>query len=163
MIILRPVRLIANESQLSSFQLVSWEELARLIKCSPLKSRQLDPAPSLVLRQCYNILLPVIARIVNLSLQHGQFPDVLKMALITPLLKKSRAINGSWRNLLLSNYTSNLSFLSKCCEKVVAFQLSLYLHDNYLHEVYQSAYKPCNNNNNNNNNLLVFPYIHGVT
>ena len=34
-------------------------------------------------------------------------------------------------------------FLSKCCEKVVARQLNQYLHDNCLHEVYQSAYKPC--------------------
>ena len=110
------------------------------MKGSSLKSRQLDPAPALVLRQCYDILLPVITRIVNLSLQHGQFPDVLKMALITPLLKKS-TVNRE----ILSNYRpiSNLSFLSKCCEKVVAPQLNQYLQNNCLHEVYQSAYKPC--------------------
>ena len=62
------------------------------------------------------------------------------MALITPLLKKSTADRE-----ILSNYRpiSNLSFLSKCCEQVVALQLNQYLHDNCLHEVYQSAYKPC--------------------
>ena len=72
---------------------------------------------------------PYITRIVNLSLQHGQFPDVLKMALITPLLKKSIADRD-----ILSNYRaiSNLSFLSKCCKKVVALhdQLNQYLLDN---------------------------------
>ena len=127
-------------SQLSNFQLVSCEELTSLIKGSSLKSCQLDPVPALVLRQCYDFLLPVITRIVNLSLQHGQFPDVLKMAFITPLLKKSTADRE-----ILSNYRpiSNLSFLSKCCEKVFALQLNQYLHDNCLHEVYQSAYKPC--------------------
>ena len=123
MIILRPVRLIAS-----------------LIKDSSLKSCQLDPVPSLVLRQCYDILLPFITRVVNLSLQHGQFPDVLKMALIIPLLKKSTADRE-----ILSNYSpiSNLPFTSKCYEKVVALQLNQHLHDNRLHEVFQSAYKPC--------------------
>ena len=45
--------------QLSNFQKVSCEELASLIKGSSLKSCQLDPVPALVLRQCYDILLPV--------------------------------------------------------------------------------------------------------
>ena len=49
-------------SQLSNFQLVSCEELASLIKGSSLKSCQLDPVPALVLRQCYDILLPVSLR-----------------------------------------------------------------------------------------------------
>ena len=92
------------------------------------------------MRQCYDILLPVITRIVNLSLQHGQFPDVLKMALIILLLKKSTPDCE-----ILSNYRpiSNLPFISKCCEKVVALQVNQHLHDNCLHEVFQSAYKPC--------------------
>ncbi|XP_068749378.1 uncharacterized protein [Montipora capricornis] len=128
------------QSQLFNFQLVSCEELASLIKGSSLKSCQLDPVPALVLRQCYDILLPVITRTVNLSLQHGQFPDALKMALIIPLLKKSTADRE-----ILSNYRpiSSLLFISKCCEKVVALQLNQHLHDNCLHEVFQSAYKPC--------------------
>ena len=122
------------QSQLSNLQLVSCEELASLIKGSSLKSCQLDPVPALVLRQCYDILLPVITRTLNLSLQHGQFPDVLKMALIIPLLKKSTADRE-----ILSNYRpiSNLPFISKCCEKVVALQLNQNLHDNCLHEVFQ--------------------------
>ena len=128
------------QSQLSNFQLVICEELASLIKGSSLKSCQLDPVPTLVLRQCYDILLPVITRIVNLSLQHGQFPDVSKMALIIPLLKKSTADRE-----ILSNYRpiSNLPFISKCCKKVVALQLNQHLHYNRLHEVFQSAYKAC--------------------
>ena len=62
------------------------------------------------------------------------------MALITPLLKKSTADRE-----ILSNYRpmSNLPFISKCCEKVVALRLNQHLHDNRLHEVFQSVYKPC--------------------
>ena len=130
------------QSQLSNFQLVSCEELASLIKGSSLKSCQLDPVPGLVFRQCHDILLPVITRIVNLSLQHGQFPDVLKMALIIPLLKKSTADREILSN---SRPISNLPFISKYCEKVVALQLNQHLHNNCLHEVFKSAYKPCHN------------------
>ena len=107
---------------------------------SSLKSCQLDPVPALVLQQCYDILLPVITRIVNLYQQYGQFPDVLRMALITPLLKKYTADRE-----MLSNYRpiSNLPFISKGCKKAVALQLNQHLHDNRLHEVFQLAYKPC--------------------
>ena len=51
-------------------------------------------------------------------------PVALKTALITPLLKKS-----------------NLTFISKVIEKVVAVQLVDYINDNNLDESLQSAYK----------------------
>ena len=62
------------------------------------------------------------------------------MALIIPLLKKSTADRE-----ILSNYRpiSNLPFISKCFKKVVTLQLNQHLHYNRLHEVFQSAYKPC--------------------
>lgn len=64
----------------------------------------------------------------------------LKNALITPLLKNPMADRE-----VLSNYRpiSNLSFISKCCERAVAAQPNQHLHENGLHEVFQSAYKPC--------------------
>lgn len=62
------------------------------------------------------------------------------MPLITSLLKKST----SDREILSKDRPiSNLPFISKCYEKVVALQLNQYLHDNCLHKVFQSAYKPC--------------------
>jgi len=43
----------------------------------------------------------------------------------------------------MKNYRpfSNLPFIAKCCEKVVADQLNQYLAANNLNEVFQSAYK----------------------
>ena len=80
--------------------------------------------------QCYDIPLPVITRIVNRSLQYGQFPDVLRMAFIAALLKKYTCDSE-----ILSKYRpiSNLPFISKCYETVVALQLNQHLQDNCLH------------------------------
>ena len=60
--------------------------------------------------------------------------------MIALLLKKSTA---DCEILSHNRLISNLSFSSKCCEKVVALQLNQYLQNNCLQEVYQSAYKPC--------------------
>ena len=75
-------------------------------------------------------LVPVITKIVNLSLTTGHVPDCLKEAIVKPLLKKP-GLNDE----LLKNYRpiSNISFLSKIIEKVVATRLNKYLNDHNLH------------------------------
>ena len=85
-----------------------------------------------------NSLLPVIALIINRSLSAGVVPDCMKVAHVSPLLKKPSLDPNE-----LKNYrpVSNLSFLSKVLEKVVAQQLNLHLANNNLHEPMQSAYK----------------------
>jgi hypothetical protein len=46
---------------------------------------------------------------------------------------------------------SSLKFLSKVVEKVVASQVNIFIDDNNLYEVYQSAYKK------NQNTVTAFP------
>ena len=76
---------------------------------------------------------------MNSSLENGDFPDTLKTALVKPLLKKS-SLNPD----IFKHYrpVSNLSFLSKVIEKVLAKRLFQHMSDNRLHDVMQSAYKP---------------------
>ena len=64
----------------------------------------------------------------------------MKQALVTPLLKKDD-IDPE----VLKNYcpASNLSFLSKVLERVVAARLTNYMTINQLHEPMQSAYRAC--------------------
>ena len=59
-----------------------------LIASAPVKSCDLDPIPTTLL---WNLdwAVPIITKIINLSLKHGEMPDVLKEALLRPLLKKS--------------------------------------------------------------------------
>ena len=67
-------------------------------------------------------------------------PDSMKQALVTPLLKKDDLDPE-----VLKNYrpVSNLSFLSKVLERVVAARLTNYMTINQLHEPMQSAYRAC--------------------
>ena len=75
--------------------------------------------------------------IINQSLQTGVFPSSFKKAVITPLLKKPSL------DCIFKNYRpiSNLSFISKVLEKVVAAQLTSHLTEHHLLETFQSAYR----------------------
>ena len=68
----------------------------------------------------------------------GNFPSSYKNALVTPLLKRPTLDQEVLKNF---RPVSNLCFLSKVLEKVVAAQLDLHLSQNNLHKPYQSAYR----------------------
>ena len=63
----------------------------------------------------------------------------MRHALVTPILKKPSLDHDQPKNY---RPVSNLSFLSKVIERVVAHQLGKYLDDNKLHHPFQSAYRP---------------------
>ena len=104
-----------------------------------MKSCILDPLPATLLKQHFDLLLPIILKIVNLSLESGHFPSSLKTAVLSPLLKKANLDHE-----VLANYRpiSNLKVISKIIEKVVAVGLQKYLEVNQLNEPLQSVYKP---------------------
>ena len=58
---------------LPSFNEVSEDEVRKIIKNSPRKSCLLDPVPTFLLKDCVEILLPSITKLVNLSLAEGVF------------------------------------------------------------------------------------------
>ena len=85
-----------------------------------------------------DVLLPVITDIVNLSFESGVFLDKMKHAMVEPLLKKS----GLDPNLLkIFGPISNLTYLSKIIERVVASRLSTHMNENNLAEPMLSAYR----------------------
>jgi len=102
------------------------------------KSCILDPIPGTILKACYSVLLPMLVKVVNLSLYSGTVPSKLKEGACIPTIKKPAEDHES-----LSNYRpiTNLCFLSKVIEKVVAKRLTRHLEDENLMEVFQSAYK----------------------
>lgn len=83
-------------------------------------------------------MLPIITCLVNQSLAEGVFPDDFKQAIVKPLLKKP-----SLDKKCLKNYrpVSNLSFISKIIEKVVAKRIEDHISSNTLHDNLQSAYR----------------------
>ena len=100
-------------------------------------SCELDPFPTL-LRDYLHVLMEPITSIINLSLHEGIFPDQFKKAYVKPLLKKPTLDKNE-----LKNYrpVSNLSFVSKILEKVVASRLLSHMKMNSLSNELQSAYK----------------------
>ncbi len=124
------------ESHLDCFKTLSEDEVKKLIQKSPCKSCELDPLPTDVLKKCLDLLIPVITRIINMSLMQGIFPGQFLVAIVIPLLKKLGL------DLVFPSYrpVSNLAFLSKLTERAVASQFVSYCQDNRLREILQSAY-----------------------
>ena len=125
---------------LNVFSAVTESEVRKIIAKSPTKSCSLDPAPTWMVKDSVDELIPTVTILVNLSLQSANMPDSMKQALVTPLLKKDDLDPE-----VLKNYrpVSNLSFLSKVLERVVAARLTNYMTINQLHEPMQSAYRAC--------------------
>lgn len=67
--------------------------------------------PSKLVSRC-DVLILVLAKIINSSLESGHFPEIWKEALVFPLLKKLGL------DFIFKNFrpVSNLSFVSKLIE-----------------------------------------------
>ena len=127
--------------QLDKFDEVTEAVLTKIIARAPTKSCRLDAIPTWLLKDptVLRALLPTLARLVNVSLTIGEFPACLKVAVVTPILRKPGLDLND-----LTNYrpVSNLQFIGKVLEKVVAEQLTRHLDAHSLRDDLQSAYRP---------------------
>ena len=127
------------DSHFDEFRGMSEDEVRKLIMESPVKSCSMDPIPTPLLKDCADSLVPVITRIINMSLATGEIPTCFKLAKVTPLLKKKSLDKDVYKNY---RPVSLLCFLSKLLERCVMIQLQEYLTKNNLHSSTQSAYRP---------------------
>ena len=97
----------------TAFTQVTQDEIAKIISKSPTKSCLLDPLPTFLIKECMDILLPSITKLVNCSLSEGLVPDGFKKAVVSPFIKKASLPVED-----LKNYRplSGLSFISKLVE-----------------------------------------------
>ncbi len=116
----------------------SEDEIRRLVMSAPCKSSDLDPIPTALLKTCMDVLVTPITSIVNLSLAEGVFPASFKIAHVSPLLKKPTLAKDEMKNY---RPVSNLSFVSKILEKVVANRLNTHVHGSNTSNPFQSAYR----------------------
>lgn len=128
----------APNSFLSVFELVLPAEICEIVDKCPAKSSFVDPVPTNILKKIIHVLAKPFASLINLSLSSGVFPDSMKLASITPLLKKA-SLNPEE----LSNFrpVSGLSFLSKLLERVVLRRLTSHMLSLDLMVPVQSAYR----------------------
>ena len=125
-------------STFSNFHETSEGEIQNVIKSLSNATCKLDPLPTSMFKDCQLVLIPVITKLVNTSLQTGVVPSNCKHSLLTPRLKKSDLPSQE-----LSSYRpiANLSYLSKIIEKVAVKQVQEYLTANDLYPRTQSAYR----------------------
>lgn len=126
---------------LDSLHEITTEEVIKTIQHSPTKSCGLDPLPTRLLKDPTIIdgVAQHLTSIVNTSLTSATVPPCFKQATITPLLKKQGLDVEDMKNY---RPVSNLAFLGKVLERVVAKQLLEHMSINDLHDPLQSAYKP---------------------
>jgi Reverse transcriptase (RNA-dependent DNA polymerase) len=118
---------------------VTVADILSILSSSANSSCGLDPIPTFLVRRMAIYFAPIISNLCNLSLTTGVFPHSLKRAIVTPRLKKPTLNNG-----VLASYRpiTNLSFLPKVIEQVVAKQFRSHLSASYLLPPNQSAYCP---------------------
>ena len=117
---------------------VGEEEVKRLIMTSPSKSCELDPVPVSLLKQVVNEIGPIAARLLNSSIDTATVPDLFKHAIVRPLLKKPSLGKNIFKNY---RPVSNLPFISKVLENVIAAQLDRHIDTNGLADPLQSPHQ----------------------
>ena len=93
--------------------------------------------PTTLLKSMVEVVTPVIACIVNVSLLSGEFSKNLKDAHLKPLIKK-KGLDLVYK---LFCPVSNLSYVSKLVERFAAHQLVDHVTQNGLSEKFQVTYR----------------------
>ena len=77
-----------NSKSFVNFTKLAEDKVEKNIMSMPTKSCKLDVLPTKVLKDNITPLLPLLTKIINLSLTEGLFVEEWKVAIICPLLKK---------------------------------------------------------------------------
>jgi len=106
----------------------------RIIFESPIKSCALDPIPTTLLQEIIDVLLPFVTHKCNAP---------LKVGCLTASCDNYPHTKEAFTGCITSNYrpVSNLTFISKVVERMVAGQMMDYLRSSALRPELQSAYE----------------------
>ena len=121
-----------------TFSTVTEDQVTKVITNFPSKSCSLDPWPTFLVLDYLDILITPITSIINASLEQGKCPNFFKQAHVTPILKKPSLDKEVFKNY---RPVSNLNFISKILERVIAVQLQTHLDEASLMIAFQSAYR----------------------
>lgn len=128
-----------NGQKFERFQPLSEEDLFATMNKMSKKFCSLDPVPVWLMLECFEDIKSVLMFIVNGSLSMGLFPESCKIAVVRPTIKDH---TGDADDTKKYRPVSNLSFISKLIEKIVATQMNSHLDGEGLHCTAQSGYRP---------------------
>ena len=121
-----------------TFSTVTEDQVTKIIINSSSKSCSLDPLPTFLVLDYLDILITPITSIINASLEQGKYSNFFKQVHVISILKKSSLDKEVFKN---DRPVSNLNFISKILERVVAVQLQTHLDEVGLTTAFQSAYR----------------------
>ena len=121
-----------------AFTPTTTDEIQQLLSKMNKTTCKLDPFGTSIIMQHSQHFIPVYVHLINLCFSTGIFPTGFKSAVVKPLLKKPTLDYEVLKNF---RPISNLTFLSKLIEKVIAERLVSHMQDNGMVEKFQSAYK----------------------
>ena len=126
---------------MNNFEEIDKEELMIVLSSTKKKTSKLDPAPTEFVAIFLESLVPFFLHLINSCIKLFIFPENLKHAIITPVIKDSKLDSQD-----LQNYRpiSNLSYLAKILERCLYRQLENYIERKKLHANFQSAYRKNN-------------------
>ena len=124
---------------LDSFEPATEDEIRSIILTHGIKCSPEDPISAQLLKNCFDVFIPIWLDIVNLSLEQGSM-DCLKRAVLIPLIKE---LDNLIDTDILKNYrpVSNLQLLGKLIERVVCCRLDRHMDNSNLHITKQYGYK----------------------
>ena len=73
---------------LENYRLLNCDEVAKIVLASPTKTCEADPIPTELLKKVVLSIIQLLTKLVNESLQTGEFPDDLKEALVKTVAEK---------------------------------------------------------------------------
>jgi len=130
----------SSQHKFTNFRQITPVEVIKLIKSANNKYCLLDPVPTDIIKKCSDLLACYVTEMFNRSLIEGYLPQAQKMAHIVPHLKKRGMDEADFKSY---RPVSNLSFISKLLERIIADQLNVFLMSSDALPVFQSAYRPC--------------------
>lgn len=123
---------------LSEFSTLDSQSLCNVVLKMKATTSNVDPIPSRLFQSCFSSLCPAVLSIINDSLSSGVVPSALKIAAVTPVPKTN---SRDFENLTNFRPISNLPFIAKILERIVASQLRSHLSVNNLFEPLQSGFR----------------------
>ena len=127
-----------TDCKFDGFRPILEADLRRVIGSSNMKSCELDPLPPFIIVNVLDDIISFLVYMFNRSLSDGFLPTSQKRAIVFPRLKKPNLDLNVCQNY---RPISNLSYLSKTLERLVAAQFVPYLEQSGLLPPTQSGFR----------------------